>query len=149
MIDEMQIVSERDKLKMPVIGERDKLKTYFYEWHPYLDLMFWIGVCTIPIFGIGLAVLVIWAIARITVLLMSTSGDEILYDRVLRLRDGGHRFDQLFRFKQGYSRKLVRRNNRGRAVDNTDCVHKKVRLFRRRTTEKRSRKTSFGDHSFG
>ena len=83
----MQIVSERDKLKMPVIGERDKLKTYFYEWHPYLDLMFWIGViccCTMFLSPIGIGILGIWAIARITVLLMSTSGDEILYDRLLK-----------------------------------------------------------------
>lgn len=81
MIDEMQNISERDKLKMPNIMERDKLKTYFYEWHPYLDLMFWIGICTM-IFGVGFIILGIWAIARITVLLMSTSGDEVLYDRI-------------------------------------------------------------------
>ena len=69
-------------LEMENIAEREKLKTYFYEWHPYLDLLFFIGVCTC-IVGVGFILLGIWAIIRITVLFMSTSGDEVLYDRIL------------------------------------------------------------------
>lgn len=71
------------RMEMENVAGRENLKTYFYEWHPYLDLMFWIGICTIPVFGLGLAILGIWAVIRFIVLLMSTSGDEVLYDRIL------------------------------------------------------------------
>lgn len=73
-------------MEMEAVAERERLKTYFYEWHPYLDLLFFIGIiscCTLFLSWIGLGILGVWAIARIVVLLTSTSGDEILYDRVL------------------------------------------------------------------
>lgn len=70
-------------MEMEAVAERERLKTYFYEWHPYLDLMFFIGILTSFVFGIGFIILAVWLIARIMVLLMSTSGDEVLYDRIL------------------------------------------------------------------
>lgn len=73
-------------MEMEAVAERERLKTYFYEYHPYLDLMFFIGIVTcITIFLLpfGLVILGVWAIAKVVVLLMSTSGDEVLYDRIL------------------------------------------------------------------
>lgn len=71
-------------MEMEPVAERERLKTYFYEWHPYLDLMFFIGVCISAFLPpLGFIILSVWVIAKVVILLMSTSGDEVLYDRIL------------------------------------------------------------------
>lgn len=62
---------------------RENLKKYFYSDRPWMTLMFWIGICTIPAVGIGFFILFAWLVLKIVFMISGNKGDEKLYDDIL------------------------------------------------------------------